>query len=49
MLLQQLAARFGAVPAAMVARIEEATADEIERWSLRVRTAASTEETLAED
>jgi flagellar biosynthesis/type III secretory pathway protein FliH len=42
-----LARRFGSVPAAIDARLEEAGADEIERWTQRIIDAASLDEVFA--
>lgn len=49
LLLEQLAARFGKVPAAMRARIEEADEKVISTWAMRVLTAKTLAEVLDED
>ncbi|HSN98273.1 MAG TPA: DUF4351 domain-containing protein, partial [Candidatus Nanopelagicales bacterium] len=48
LLLRQLRARFGELPAAVVARVEAAGVDEIERWGERVLGAQSLGEVLDE-
>ena len=48
MLLFQLRQRFGRLPAATAARIEKATADELNVWSTRVLTASSLGDVLAD-
>ena len=48
LLLRQLRARFGELPAAVVDRVEEAGVDEIERWGERVLGAQSLGEVLDE-
>jgi flagellar biosynthesis/type III secretory pathway protein FliH len=48
MLLQLLTAKFGPVPAAAAARIQEAALAELEAWTPRVLTAASVAEVFAE-
>jgi hypothetical protein len=46
-LLEQLQARFGAVPAQVKARIQAADAADLGRWALHVLTAASLAEVFA--
>jgi predicted transposase YdaD len=46
MLLQQLAARFGEVPAEVAARVEAAGEGELDRWALRMLTAPTLEDAL---
>jgi hypothetical protein len=47
-LLRQLRARFGEVPAAIVARIEAADMADLERWSERVLTAQTLADVLGD-
>ncbi len=47
LLLEQLAAKFGAVPADMRDRIRQASADDLAAWGTRVLTATTLEEALA--
>ena len=47
MLLQQITARFGAVPPEIAARIEAAGGTALDRWALRVLTATTPEEVVA--
>jgi len=48
LLLRQLRARFGELPAAVVTRIEAADIDELERWGERVLSARTLAEVLDE-
>ncbi len=48
MLLKQLRVRFGALPETEVARVQAATAEQLERWTERVLSAVSLAEVLAE-
>jgi flagellar biosynthesis/type III secretory pathway protein FliH len=48
MLLKQLAAKFGPLPDSATARVQKASAAEVEAWTLRVLTAASLAEVFAE-
>lgn len=47
-LLRQMDARFGAVPEAVAARVEAADKATLNRWSLRVLTAATPEEVISD-
>jgi predicted transposase YdaD len=46
MLLQQLAARFGEVPAKVIARVEAADEGALDRWAVRVLTAKTPEDAI---
>jgi hypothetical protein len=46
-LLKQIKLRFGAVPAAVAARIDAADAEDLDRWTERVLDAASADEVVA--
>jgi len=48
MLLKQLRVRFGALPETEVARVQAASAEQLERWTERVLSAATLAEVLAE-
>lgn len=48
-LLKQLAARFGALPEAVVARVQNADATQLERWIERILTAPTLAEVLQQD
>ena len=48
MLLEQLSARFGTLPEAIAERVRAADPAQLKRWALRVVTAASLPEVLAE-
>jgi hypothetical protein len=48
-LLKQLGVRFGALPEAMVARIQAAGAQQLDRWAERVLSAATVGEVLSDD
>jgi len=45
-LLEQLTAKFGPLPAEKVARVERASLEELQRWSVRLLTATTLEEVL---
>jgi hypothetical protein len=47
-ILRQLRARFGELPAAAVARVEAADVAELERWAERVFAAKTLDQVLAE-
>lgn len=48
-LLSLLAARFGSVPAKVAAHVEAADGPTLDRWAVRVLTAATLQEVIAEE
>jgi hypothetical protein len=49
MVLRQLTARFGPLPAELTARVRSASSDALDRWALRILDASSLTEVFADD